>query len=87
MTQPQPQQRGGWIEALAGELCQRKYRTLCEAELIDLIRRYARSGHVNCAMDIDGETPIAHCGDCGHRLTLVRPGKHQCDNIACEGNQ
>lgn len=36
-----------WIEALADELCKRRYRTLCEAELIDVIRRYARSGHAN----------------------------------------
>jgi hypothetical protein len=36
-----------WIEELAAELCKRRYRTLCEAELIELIRRYARSGHAN----------------------------------------
>jgi len=28
------------------------------------------------------EQPV-HCGECGHELTLVRPGKYQCD--WCEG--
>ena len=23
------------------------------------------------------------CGDCGSKLTLVRPGKHQCDSLEC----
>lgn len=26
------------------------------------------------------------CGDCGKELTLVRPGKHQCDNPNCVQN-
>lgn len=26
------------------------------------------------------------CGDCGQELTLVRPGKHQCDNSNCIQN-
>lgn len=38
------------------------------------------------AADVDGG-PVCYCGDCGQRLTLVRPGKHQCDNAACHGNQ
>lgn len=29
----------------------------------------------------------AVCGDCGCKLTLVRPGKYQCDNIGCISNQ
>jgi hypothetical protein len=35
--------------------------------------------------DLDGG-PICYCGDCGERMTLVRPGKHQCDNESCTGN-
>lgn len=27
------------------------------------------------------------CGFCGTKLTLVRPGSHQCDNPECESNQ
>lgn len=27
------------------------------------------------------------CGQCGKELTLVRPGKHQCDNPVCEENK
>lgn len=26
------------------------------------------------------------CGDCGRPLTLVRPGKHQCDNRHCKSH-
>lgn len=29
----------------------------------------------------------AVCGDCGEPLTLVRPGKHQCDNELCKSNR
>lgn len=28
----------------------------------------------------------AECGDCGNKLTLVRPGSHQCDNAKCASN-
>ena len=26
------------------------------------------------------------CGDCGQKLTKVRPGKYQCDNQKCKRN-
>lgn len=38
------------------------------------------------AQDLDGG-PTFNCGECGMRMTLVRPGKHQCDNQACPSNQ
>lgn len=31
------------------------------------------------------ERPV-NCLSCGHQLTLVRPGKHQCDNEQCPTN-
>lgn len=41
----------------------------------------------NKALSIFGVSEcVAYCGDCGKRLTLVRPGKHQCDNPNCESN-
>lgn len=33
------------------------------------------------------EQPEPRCGFCGTKLTLVRPGSHQCDNPKCESNQ
>ncbi len=30
--------------------------------------------------------PTHQCGSCGETLTLVRPGKHQCDNPKCVQN-
>jgi hypothetical protein len=29
---------------------------------------------------------VALCGSCKQELTLVRPGKHQCDNENCPSN-
>lgn len=29
---------------------------------------------------------VARCGSCKQELTLVRPGKHQCDNENCPSN-
>jgi len=29
---------------------------------------------------------VARCGGCKQELTLVRPGKHQCDNENCPSN-
>ena len=29
---------------------------------------------------------VASCGSCKQELTLVRPGKHQCDNENCPSN-
>lgn len=34
-------------------------------------------------LDTDPEEAIVYCQDCGRRMTLVRPGKWQCDNIRC----
>lgn len=31
--------------------------------------------------------PPSFCGDCGKKLTEVRPGKHQCDNRKCSVNK
>lgn len=33
------------------------------------------------------QQPEPRCGFCGTKLTLVRPGSHQCDNPECESNQ
>jgi len=35
-------------------------------------------------MPEDQIEPLRCCGQCGYRMTLVRPGKYQCDNIHCE---
>jgi phage FluMu protein Com len=31
-------------------------------------------------------SPLCYCGDCKEAMTLVRPGKHQCDNPICKSN-
>jgi hypothetical protein len=36
--------------------------------------------------DHDVERWKTYCTDCGSKLTLVRPGKHQCDNEECIRN-
>ncbi len=39
-------------------------------------------------INADSELELIYaCGDCGEKLTLVRPGKHQCDNINCIRNE
>ena len=30
---------------------------------------------------------VVTCGECGEVMTLVRPGKYQCDNINCTFNR
>jgi hypothetical protein len=35
---------------------------------------------------VDVSNPVAFCGDCHEKLTLVRDGKYQCDNINCKSN-
>jgi len=37
-------------------------------------------------LESEGEEKCV-CGDCGVPLTLVRPGKHQCDNELCKSNR
>lgn len=39
-----------------------------------------------CYVGVEGtEVSEPTCGDCGRKLTLVRPGKYQCDNPHCDG--
>lgn len=39
---------------------------------------------VHNKMKKDKLTDVAYCGFCRHDMTLVRPGKHQCDNPKCD---
>lgn len=36
-------------------------------------------------LGISGEPPKHKCADCGEALKMVKPGKHQCDNVDCQG--
>ena len=50
-----------------------KFLERAEAELVRALQMY-------CALP--GEDLQHTCGDCGSELTLVRPGKYQCDYCA-----
>ena len=43
--------------------------------------------HNLCNALSDEYNNIAYCGHCNKKLTLVRPGKHQCDNDNCKSNK
>ena len=53
-----------------------------KTRFIELIKEY---GKKQCTMP-DGSKFVSLCVDCGKELTLVRPGKHQCDNENCQSN-
>lgn len=40
---------------------------------------------LNYHMEYLNYEPEFTCGDCGQKLMIVRPGKHQCNNPKCVG--
>lgn len=58
------------------ELKIKQYQSIAE-----LMKTYQDFGMYDATED------EVRCGDCGKPLTLVRPGKHQCDNASCNSFQ
>jgi len=50
-----------------------------------LVDEYTESVVKNSSM-ADVSKSVARCGSCKQELTLVRPGKYQCDNENCPSN-
>lgn len=71
------------------------YEPQCEVsaapDVLDLVGevrrlRNERSGVVEKRADLDPfDEPRPRCGECGHSMTIVRPGKYQCD--FCESEE
>lgn len=51
-----------------------------ELNIAWMMEDYARS-------KLPREGNVIKCDQCGHPLTLVRPGKYQCDNKDCPTNK
>lgn len=59
-----------------GFVCNPKYCLVC---MIDFLSKNKKQTN-DSIMEI-------FCCECGHKMTLVRPGKYQCDNSKCKSNK
>lgn len=74
------------INHIAEESLGRIFGEADKAKVQAIIDEAVKAAREQPETDIDGG-PIFYCEDCEQRLTLVRPGKHQCDNKNCVSNQ
>ena len=78
-----------WLEnkievCLEDKDLQREHWAFCQA--LKKYRELALSlGGVSKSLQSEG-SPIVTCASCGKEVTIVRPGKHQCDNEKCISN-